>query len=278
MSPARNDPRSGSAISTMMAVLRCFDSEHRHLGVVEIAEQTGLHKSSVSRLMSTLELERLVERDPVTRRYSLGLGLLSVAGTLLADLDVRRTAYPVLVELEARTHESSSLMVWSEDQALCVEQVPSSRTIKHTTAIGTVYRTTASSSVLALLAHRPPRAVDEMLGRGLLRLQGHGSPAEVHATLEQVRRDGVFVNDGLTDPAEVGVSAPVLDHRGETVAAVLVAAPRYRVDQAALATLVDDCLWAAQAVSAALGYRREGHDGVGDTVQETETAAPLGAG
>lgn len=242
----------------MMAVLRCFDSEHRHLGVVEIADQTGLHKSSVSRLMTTLELERLVERDPVTRRYSLGLGLLSVAGTLLADLDVRRTAYPVLLELAARTLESCSLLVWSDDQAVCVEQVPSSQTIKHTTSIGTVYRTTASSSVQVLLARRPEAVVDEMLERGLLQLQGHASPGELHAALEQVRLRGVAVNDGATDPGEAGVSAAVVDHRGETVAAVLVAAPRYRVDDARLRALVQDCAWAAGTVSAALGRGPQG--------------------
>lgn len=276
MSTARSDTRSGSPISTMMAVLRCFDGEHRHLGVVEIADRTGLHKSSISRLMTTLELERLVERDPVTRRYSLGLGLLSVAGTLLADLDVRRTAYPVLVELAARTHESCSLMVWSDDQAICVEQVPSAQTIKHTTAIGTSYRTTASSSVLALLAHRPGPAVDDMLGRGWLTLQTHASPAELHASLERVRHEGVAVNDGATDPGEVGVSAAVTDHRGETVAAVLVAAPRYRVDEARLRTLVDECVRAAWIVTSTLGrgtqHRPGLIDGEGDAVEETEAS------
>ncbi len=253
MSTAKNDPRSGSPISTMMAVLRCFDSEHRHLGVVEIAEETGLHKSSVSRLMTTLELERLVERDPVTRRYSLGLGLLSVAGTLLADLDVRRTAYPVLVELAARTGESCSLMVWSDDQAVCVEQVPSRQPIKHTTAIGTTYRTTASSSVRVLLAGRSDPEIEETVERGRLHLQGHATGDELRAALEEVRQDGFAVNDGATDPAEVGVSAAVTDHRGETVAAVLVAAPRYRVDGARVAGLVEDCTWAARSVTAALG-------------------------
>lgn len=257
----RNDPRSGSVISTMMAVLRCFDGEHRHLGVVEIAEETGLHKSSISRLMSTLELERLVERDPVSRRYSLGLGLLSVAGTLLADLDVRRTAYPVLVQLAARTQESCSLMLWSDDQAVCVEQVSSSQPIKHTTAIGTTYRTTASSSVLALLASRPEQEIGDMLERGRLQLQGHASPADLRTALEKVGQDGVAVNDGATDPAEVGVCAPVTDHRGEAVAAVLVAAPRYRVDETRLAALVDDCTLAARAVSAALGHHAQHRPG-----------------
>lgn len=253
MTTPRNDARSGSVISTMMAVLRCFDSERRHLGVVEIAEATGLHKSSISRLMTTLESERLVERDPVTRRYSLGLGLLSVAGTLLADLDVRRAAYPVLVELEQRTQESCSLMVWTGDESVCVEQVPSSQTIKHTTAIGTTYGTTASSSVKTFLAELAPARVESLLADSRLQLQGHRSHRQLHDDLDRVVRDGVAVNDGETDPAEVGVSAVVRDHRGVAVAAVLVSAPRYRTGGERLGRLAEDCRWAAAEITRGLG-------------------------
>ena len=253
MTTSKNEARSGSVISTMMAVLRCFDSEHRHLGVSEIAEGTGLHKSSISRLMTTLEAEHLVERDPVTRRYSLGLGLLSVAGTLLADLDVRRAAYSVLVELEQRTQESCSLMVWTGDESVCVEQVPSSQTIKHTTAIGTSYCTTASSSVKAFLAELGDHEVEAVLTGTRLELQGQRSLRELHTELARVLRDGVAVNDGETDPAEVGVSAVVRDHRGVAVAVVLVSAPRYRTDGGRIAALVEDCRWAAAEITRGLG-------------------------
>lgn len=255
MTGANADARSRSVISTAMEVLRCFDTEHRHLGVVEIAEVTGLHKSSVSRLMTTLEGERLVERDPVTRRYSLGLGLLSVAGTLLADLDVRRAAYPVLAGLAERTQESCSLMVWTGDESVCVEQVPSSQTIKHTSAIGASYRTTASSSVLVFLAELNAQEVEDLLTDTRLELQGQRSPIDLHRSLDRVRRDEVALNDGVTDPAEVGVSALVRDHRDLPVAAVLVSAPRFRIDRARLDQLTGDCRAAAKVISRSLGAR-----------------------
>ena len=59
-------------------ILRNFSSEAPLLGITDIASRVGLHKSSVSRLVATLEEDDLVERDPSTRRIRLGRGLLNL--------------------------------------------------------------------------------------------------------------------------------------------------------------------------------------------------------
>ena len=71
--------------------------------------------------------------------------------------------------------------------------------------------------------------------------------------LADVRRDGYAVNYGETSGDEVGVAAPVFDHRGEVVATILVAAPRYRVPESALPQLTRACTTAARRVSQRLG-------------------------
>ena len=54
-------------------------------------------------------------------------------GALLADLDVLRVAYSFLHGLSRRTGETAALMVWDGGEAVCVEQVPSTHQVKHTT-------------------------------------------------------------------------------------------------------------------------------------------------
>ena len=88
-----------------------------------------MHKSTVSRILATLEQEHLVERDPESRRFSLGLGLIAVAGPLLAELEERRAAYPLLRELAEQTGETSALMVWNGTESMCVEQIASTTRI-----------------------------------------------------------------------------------------------------------------------------------------------------
>ncbi|MEO8850680.1 MAG: IclR family transcriptional regulator [Allobranchiibius sp.] len=238
-------PRSSSPIATAMAVLRCFSPDRQLLGVVEIADEIGMNKSSVSRMLNTLEAEELVERDPATKKYSLGLGLLSVAGALLAQLDARRAAQPVLARLTAETGETSSLMLWDGTAAVTVEQVPSTHPIKHSAELGTRYATVASSSVRVFLAAMTVQARESALAEA-----ADGSSYD-HLAADD--RDGVAVNFAQTSSDEVGISAGAYDHRGELAAAVLISAPRYRVDDDRAGQLRAACQLAAADLTVRLG-------------------------
>ncbi|MGK7221580.1 IclR family transcriptional regulator [Kocuria flava] len=254
-SPSNGEARAASVVSNAISVLRCFSTESPSLGVTEIAAQVGLHKSTVSRILSVLEQEELVERDPQSRRFRLGLGLISVTGPLLADLDERRVAYPVLQSLAEQTGETSTLMLWNGAESVCVEQIPSRRQIKHTTPLGARFNTAHSASVQVFLAAQPAERVRTMLLSGAIE---HPAPTEDAVTaylglLAEVARGGVALNYGMTSVDEVGVAAPVHDHRGELVAVTMIAAPRYRVGEEQARLLQDACRAAAGEISQRLG-------------------------
>ena len=247
------ESRGASPISNAVAVLRCFSVDEPLLGVTDIATRVGLHKSSVSRILSILEAEGLVERDEPTRRFRLGLGIIGIAGPLLADLDERRVAYPVLRDLAERTGETSALLLWNGHEAVSVEQIPSRHQVKHTTTLGTRYATTLSASVQVFLASEDPERVREALAE---RGNGGADDGELKAyaaRLAEASSRGYAVNYGETSPEEVGVAAPVCDHRGDVVAAVLISAPRFRVSPEQLTELGEACAEAAADVTRRLG-------------------------
>lgn len=249
------EARGTSPITNAIAVLRCFTVDEPLLGVTDIAARIGLHKSSVSRMLATLEAEDLVERDSATRRYRLGLGVIGIAGPLLAELDVRRVAYPVLRETTERTGETSALLVWSGHEAVSVEQVPSPHLVKHTTALGTRYRTALSASVQVFLGALPAARMRALVTDGTV-AHAHADDAglaALTARLADAAGRGYAVNFGETSLEEVGVSSPVRDHRGEVVAAVLISAPRFRVSQERLEALGSACARAAEDITRRMG-------------------------
>ncbi|MBD8045333.1 IclR family transcriptional regulator [Arthrobacter sp. Sa2BUA2] len=251
------DAKGTSVIVNAIAVLRTFTASEPLLGVTEIANRVGLHKSTVSRILATLEQERLVERDAETRRFRLGLGLIAVAGPLLAELEERRVAYPVLQELTERTGETSALMVWNGAESMCVEQIPSHQQIKHTTPLGARYRDAMSASVQVFLSEAPAERVRELLRSGAITATGvdDASLDAYQIRLGDVVPRGWAINYGESSLDEVGVSAPVYDHRGAVVAAVLIPAPRFRVSPEHLQVLGEACAAAARQVTTRLGGR-----------------------
>ncbi|TAM66077.1 MAG: IclR family transcriptional regulator [Microbacteriaceae bacterium] len=250
-----SDARGTSALLNGIAVLRGFSIDEPELGVSEIAQRVALHKSSVSRILATLEKAGLVERDSATRKFRLGLGIISLAGPLLADLDARRVAYPLLQKLSERTGETSALMVWNGTESVCVEQVPSRHLVKHTTPLGARYNTALSASVEVFLALDAPTAVQGLLRAGALYLPGLDD-AGVEAYLSRLKdviTRGYAINYGETSIEEVGISAPVYDHRGGVIAAVLISAPRFRISPDQLPVLGQACRDTALQVTGRLG-------------------------
>ena len=254
------DTKGASVIVNAIAVLRTFTADEPLLGVTEIANRVGLHKSTVSRILSTFEQEHLVERDPETRRFRLGLGLIAVAGPLLAELEERRVAYPVLRELTEQTGETSALMVWNGNESMCVEQIASHHQIKHTTPLGARYRDAMSASVQVFLSAEPagagprpaPQRNHHLSGAGRCRpgqLPGQTRRRSPPGLGHQLR--GIIHRRSRRGRARV---RPPRRRRGR----VLIPAPRFRVSRERLQSLGEACATAAHQVTTRLGGRPPG--------------------
>jgi IclR family transcriptional regulator, acetate operon repressor len=196
-----------------------------------------------------------VERDEISRRFRLGMGIIAVAGPLLADLDVRRIAYPVLRELAERTRETASLLVWTGAEAVSVEQIPSKHQIKHTSDLGTRYPQALSASVQVFLASEGAERAKALLQGSVITYPAldEASLEAYLVRLEDVAARGYATNYGETSIEEVGIAAPVYDHRGDVAASVLVSAPRFRVSTDQLQALAESCAKAARDITSRMG-------------------------
>ena len=70
-------------------LLKAFEVGPTQLGVTELSRRIGLHKSTVSRLLATLEREGFVERVPATEKYRLGAIVVRLAGQVTHFSDIR---------------------------------------------------------------------------------------------------------------------------------------------------------------------------------------------
>ncbi|MGD1996627.1 MAG: IclR family transcriptional regulator [Anaerolineae bacterium] len=252
--------RAVKTVGRAIDLLRSFSLEEPELGVTELSKRLDVHKSTVSRLLSTLEEEDLVYRNSETGRYRLGVGLIELAGLVVLRADLRRVARPMLRQLADQTQETVNLTVRDSGEAINVDQVsPHGRRVLN---IGWVGRRTplhASSTGKVLLAYLPDEELDALLEGPLPRYTEHTitHAAVLREQLAVVRRRGYAV--GLEE-LEIGlnaVAAPVRDHTGQVVASVSAAGPSYRFSRERIeGEVAAEVMACTGRISRALGFRQ----------------------
>jgi DNA-binding IclR family transcriptional regulator len=180
-------------------------------------------RSSVYRMLATLQQMNIVEAGSRRGQYRPGLAHVQLAGSVLTRFDERQLVMPVLDRLRAETRETVHLSLRRGFQAVFIERLHGERS--HTLAIklGGVLPLHVGAAPRALLAFEPDSFWDDYYAAATLDPWTRTSPsteAEIRGILHEVRRTGVSFSD---EDVVVGVStvgAPIFDHRGVVRAAL----------------------------------------------------------
>ncbi|MFI5226152.1 MAG: IclR family transcriptional regulator, partial [Candidatus Limnocylindrales bacterium] len=116
------DGNAVRSVDRAAALLLALGDSQGEAGVTELARRLGLHKSTASRLLATLERRGLVEQDDETGKYRLGLVLIRLAERAERTLDLRSIAMTELERLARLTRETVSLGILDGDTCLTVAQ------------------------------------------------------------------------------------------------------------------------------------------------------------
>jgi len=227
----------------------------------ELTEISGLAKSTASRLLTALERNGLVRRDPAGR-FRPGEVFVSYACRGGAEADLVSVAQPFLDRLGEETGETVNLGVPRGGGVVeQIAQVDSTFLIGGTNWVGMSVPLHCAALGKVLLAYG---AAD--LPRGRLERRTAWtltSRAAIEADLAVVRERGYAVTDEELEPGLVAVAAPVQRDGGVVVAAVSVSGPATRLTPQVLPDVGKGCMRAAADLSAVLGYAaapREKHD------------------
>jgi DNA-binding IclR family transcriptional regulator len=250
-------PRTAvQSIERAAAILRSFSEAEPELGVTELSQRLGLHKSTISRIVATLQHEGLVGQNPDTGRYRLGVGLVSLAGVALGRIDVRGAAQPYLDELVHETQETVTVDIMSDSVCLIVEQKESPQPVRYVSWIGRRFPLHCTASGKLFLA---ALATAERLQ--LLTFPLHKYTANTITSFEalEIALAAVAVDGFATtiEEYELGfgaISAPILDHAGHMVAALAISAPAFRLSKARFTEFLPSLRHTARVISAELGY------------------------
>ena len=254
--PRRSPSGSIQSVERAMLLLKEFGLSGPELGVTEASKRLGLHKSTVSRLLGTLERGGFVEQVSDTRRYRLGLQLASLAGLAVTQLDLSSAARPYLVNLAAQSEETATLSVLDGDEAVNIDQVPGPHPVKDLGWIGRRLPLHASAGGKPLLASLPAEQLEPWLQQPLPAYTERTvvSPEQLRHELQEMLARGYVIVSEEYEPGLTAVGAPVYDYHREIVASITISGPTFRLHPEYLQTAARLVKETAEQISARLGY------------------------
>jgi DNA-binding IclR family transcriptional regulator len=224
---ARDNPLFVNSIAKGMAVLHAFTGAGRYLSLAEIAQRSGLDKSTAQRMTHTLAELGYLEKCPDTRRYSLGRQLLDFSFQYVRTHPLVEVATPHLIELRRACEERVDLSLFDRDTLVYVVRLQSKREKFYTTFAGRrmpVFCSAGGRAMLACLSEDEARAIVEASARKPLTPH---SITDVDAIMERIaaaRRDGWSMAVEESIVGEIAIAAAVRDADGAPLGAVHIAA------------------------------------------------------
>lgn len=222
------------ALERGLRVLEAFSPDSPSLSMTEIAEQTGLNKSTAFRVAHTLDVLGYLRRDPDTKRYRPGLKVLRLGFSVLNSLEMVEVAHPYLKALSAESGKTTNMTVRDRAEIVYVARIKVQQILAVDLQLGSrlpVYCTSMGKAQLIdfskddLLALLGPEPYDAVGPNTITTLD------DLAAELREVRGHGYAINDEELAIGLRSVAAPVRARDREVVAAINISIPSARASR-----------------------------------------------
>jgi len=242
------------AVERAIRVLSLLKTEKREMTIAEMSEATGWNKSSIYKLLMTLVHYELLARNPVSKRYSLGVALIEYGRAVLNGFDFQHAAKPSLKSLAQYTGESVAVSILRGTKMALVEVEESTAQVRIALAVGMTTPAPATAHGRSVLAHLPESQVREILRKEGLHKSTNKSitnPALFQADLEAVRKRGYAIECEEFEEGILGISAPVFASKG-VIGSIFIVMPAFKMTKEKIRLYGRKCAEEAARISALL--------------------------
>ena len=245
------------SVTKALRLLEELAKEPGLFGVSELSRSVEMDKSSVSRMLRTMEQASFVAQDATTQRYTLGLALAVMGQKALKRINVRDRARLPLERIAIATGECAHLAILAGDRAFYVEQAAPQRGVNVEAPVGTLAPLYCTALGKALLAHLPPErqsSLIEAMQFDVFTRRTIAGAEQLRMHLEVVRQRGLGMDDEEFSVGIRCIAAPVFRHDGAVCGAIGISGPSPRVTDERMNVWGDLIREEAATLSESLGH------------------------
>ncbi|WP_435320407.1 IclR family transcriptional regulator [Haloarchaeobius sp. TZWSO28] len=212
-------------------------------GVTELADATGLSKSSVHKHLATLCAGDFVTKDDST--YRLGLRFLDLGGHVRNQLEGNKLIQQKLRELAEESGETAQFTVREHGRAVVLYREAGSHGVFSKGRVGKrfhIHHTAAGKAMLAQMSRADVQHIIDTYGLSAATESTITSESELFDELDAIRERGFAVNEGESTKGLRSAAATILSPEDEILGAFAIAGPAHRLKDDRLMNEIPDLL------------------------------------
>lgn len=246
-------------ISRALDIIEILSMEKEGLGVTEIGKKTGLHKSTVHRLLNTLAERGYIEKEPKYGNYRLGLKFVEVSSIYLNKIELRTEAQPYLRKLVETVGQPAHLAILDRTDAIYIEKIEALSSIRLYSYIGSRIPAHCSALGKALLSGLEQNVLNKLVDEIDFYPYTNTSvrtKEELLNMVEAVKKKGFAVDDEEHDEGVRCLAAPIRDYTGRVIASVSAAGDKRIICRERDDEIGRYVVETADAISRRMGYTK----------------------
>jgi IclR family acetate operon transcriptional repressor len=230
----------GGVRDGMQSVLRSLDSleaisRMQPVGLSDLARQVGLPKTTVARILRTLDTAGWISADSAhgDPRWLLTPRAFAIGATLSSSVDLRDVARGIIESLGSATDENIHLSKPDQDSMVLIERVASSRAVQTVANIGDRAPMHLSASGWAYLAALPRADAERVLPKKLAAFTDLSivDRKQLLSNIREVGEAGYAINPGRWRRDVAAIGAAITGGDGLPIAALSISMPSYRFNE-----------------------------------------------
>ncbi|KJC58185.1 transcriptional regulator [Bradyrhizobium sp. LTSPM299] len=223
----------GRAFSILEEVARHRDG----IGLADVSKLVGLHNSTTFHLAKTLVSLGYLRQEKDSKRYRIGRPLFALAASALDEIEMVNVATPILEDMSRETGESGHFAVRMGDAVVVIARTAGPGAFQLTDRVGVVRPAHCTALGKIILASLRPDQLTRFLERVELKPSTTKSITEAPVLLREIaeiKRTGIAFDDGEYNAEVRCIAVPVMDFTGQTIGALGISGPVWRMTNQAL--------------------------------------------
>ncbi|MGI9499540.1 MAG: SMP-30/gluconolactonase/LRE family protein [Geminicoccaceae bacterium] len=239
-----------------LEILSFVGGQKRSVSLRDVMTGLGMTKPTAHRLLATLVDHGMIRYEPAEATYRLGMHLFELSRQVWQDVDLRASAMAEMQKLHAMTGETVSLAILTPDGGVYIDELQSSHHLREQSRVGqrvSKWQSAMGKALTSGLSHEERDKLQREDEAEILRGGRYRELPELSRHLDLVNARGYAIEVDEDVPGISGVAAPIVDHRGITVAAIGLSGATDRLDREALHRLGPDVIEATRLASLRAG-------------------------